>query len=631
MEIALKKKQYANSLWIIILPFVVFVALGAFIAIERAGISVDPGAISKGGSFLPKELLVPRSAHKPDKECLFICNSTEDETFPSVENMLFVLDQMSVGYTYLDLATATSLPPLNNYKTIVVACSELKFVMLSIESVFNWVNQGGGLLFAFTPEDELLTRFFYKEMGVQQGVYDYVPQLTAVLETDLLAGGKGSHVPWCDEENSDDYRYGYNFILDDSSIVHMTSLGPQGSTPMLWEHKTGNGRVVVNNNDAMGEMWSRGLVAVAYSLTKPAMAYPVINASLFFIDDFPAPVPEGYNDFIKKDYGVKTEYFFVNIWFPDMLRMAKKHHIKYTSVFVESYNDDVTPPYPPTPQSVTERMKYFGSLYLNEGFEIGLHGYNHQSLVFQDFDYKDELPYNKWPNDSDVVMALNEAERSEHQLFPGNVMRTYVPPSNVLSPECRAVLVKNFPDINVISDLLIDDIFNLRSDFGVADDGIINIPRISSGYDPFDADNDEQPFWAMLNEINLHFVNSHFIHPDDMMDEERGALKGWRNLIKSFDTYLTWLDQFPIRNMTTQEAAPWVQRFDSLTVHTTLSPKKISLDFDGFFDAAWLFVRVNEGVPSSTIGGELTHISENLYLLKASAANVIINLQQEDA
>ena len=54
--------------------------------------------------------------------------------------------------------------------------------------------------------------------------------------------------------------------------------------------------------------------------------------------------------------------------------------------------------------------------------------------------------------------------------------------------------------------------------FEVAKDGIVEQPRIISG-----AIIDNYMKMAALSELNMHFVNSHFIHPDDLLDEDRGA------------------------------------------------------------------------------------------------------------
>ena len=630
MELKVKSKKHANSLWAIILPLIVFIILGVFIYIERSGLILSNKVQPVTYSFLPAEKMIPRSERELDKRSLVIFNSTEEYSSISIPNITFVLDQMSVGFTLVDISETTELPPFSEYKTVVIACAELMPIMLSLPDLFEWVKAGGGLLYTQTPEDDWFVLYFHEELGLEpdwENELDLVPQLTAHLETDLFVGGRGTTIPWSGD-TEEEYRYGGKFLLSKSSIMHMSSSGPEGSTPMLWEKKTGKGKVVVNNNDAMWEKWSRGLVAAAYSLTESAVAYPVINASVFFIDDFPAPVPQGFDPYIKSEYNVQSEYYFVNIWFPDMLRLSNKHKIKYTGLFILSYNDNVYPPFLPEMPAVTERMKYFGSLFLNEGYEMGFHGYNHQSLVMQNFDYKDFLPYNKWPGPEAAADALKVSVGIQQELFPNTIMKTYVPPSNVLSVEGRAMLKQYFPEINVISGLLVDDFYDLDDDFGIGEDGIINMPRISSGYYPFDDREDDLAFWFILNEIHLHFMNSHFIHPDDIMDPDRGAIRGWKSMYDTFDEFLTWLDKYNIRNMTAQEAAPAIQKFENLNVHTTLTDRDIVIDLEGFYDEAYLLVRINEGTPLQTRGGSLTKVGGTLYLLKADAAHISINLDR---
>lgn len=58
--------------------------------------------------------------------------------------------------------------------------------------------------------------------------------------------------------------------------------------PLVWEHSSGSGRVVVDNIGIYDKVL-RGVYAASYSLLCDATAYPVINGAVFYLDDFPSP------------------------------------------------------------------------------------------------------------------------------------------------------------------------------------------------------------------------------------------------------------------------------------------------------------------------------------------------------
>ena len=247
------------------------------------------------------------------------------------------------------------------------------------------------------------------------------------------------------------------------------------------------------------------------------------------------------------------------------------------------------------------------------------------SLVLENFDYKGHLDYTKWKSQEDMAAAIQEVIRFTKELFPEIELKTYVPPSNVLSVEGRAMLKECFPQINTISGLYINDIHGTEQEFGIGNDGLIDLPRIVSGHSLSD-----QSQWEALSELGFHYMNSYFIHPDDILDPERSLGKSWEELRKDFEEYLQWLygAAREIRNMTAQEAAMAVQRYSNLSVDRSMDDRKLILDIGGFYDEAWLLVRINDGGPGFVDGGKLEHISGNLYLLHATKDHVEILLER---
>ena len=149
-------------------------------------------------------------------------------------------------------------------------------------------------------------------------------------------------------------------------------------------------------------------------------------------------------------------------------------------------------------------------------------------------------------------------------------------------------------------------------------------PRIISG-----AVIDDYMELAAVSELNMHFVNTHFMHPDDLLDEDRGARLGWEKLKKRLDEYMDWLyTSAPcLRNLTASELSGAIQRYGALVIHKDVSDQELNLKLDNFYDEAYIMIRMNEGTPGNIEGGELTHITGNLYLLRAKEKSVKIEIR----
>ena len=96
------------------------------------------------------------------------------------------------------------------------------------------------------------------------------------------------------------------------------------------------------------------------------------------------------------------------------------------------------------------------------------------------------------------------------------------------------MLAQKFPQIKTIASNYFAGECAYTQEFEVADDGIVEQPRIISG-----AILDDYMQMAAVSELNMHFVNSHFMHPDDLLDEDRGAKLGWCKIV-----FLTGYDDF---------------------------------------------------------------------------------------
>ena len=163
-------------------------------------------------------------------------------------------------------------------------------------------------------------------------------------------------------------------------------------------------------------------------------------------------MPYGSGEYIERDFGMDVESFYTNVWWPDIQELAEEHGVRYTGLVIENYSDEHAAPL--SGNTDTRRFQYFGNELLNMGGEIGFHGYNHMPLVLPNFYYGEEYEsYRQWESPEDIRAAMAELNQFCRDLYPDEKFQVYVPPSNVLSEEGRAILAEDFLDIKAIASI----------------------------------------------------------------------------------------------------------------------------------------------------------------------------------
>ena len=561
---------------------------------------------------LAKEAFSPQGeAQEP--ECLLIYEDSARGN-QGYTLMSEVLDQMKVPWESC-LAGEAASRNLDQYAKIVLSVDYLRNLGDGLLELQDWIRAGGHLLVLYPPEIDS----GFQSLQDLMGIVGISPDLAVVEELrfvkNFMIGTEG-----LDLRITDAYESSLSVSLDSDCEVYMES-GGENPVPLLWRKETGEGSVVVDNLSFLEKAY-RGFHCAAYTLLGDAEAYPVINGSTFYIDDFPSPVPGGDSRKIREDYGMDIADFYTQVWWNDVYNLGKEYGIRYTGLVIEQYSDQVEGPF--ERNSDTQRYEYFGNMLLDAGGEIGFHGYNHMPLCLENFSYQGMYDsYKQWASYEDMRAALQELHDFCAQIFPQEEFQVYVPPSNILSEEGRGMLAEDFPQIQAVASVYLLGALAFEQEFEVAEDGIIDTPRVISGYVL-----DDYMRLAAMAELNFHFVNSHFQHPDDVLDVDRGADLGWEELFRRISEYTEWLytSAPTIRNLTGTELAAAVQQYDYLTVDRTLTEHSLELTLGGFGTQAWLMVRINEGEPGTVTGGELTKMAEGLYLLQADEEQVTIEL-----
>lgn len=590
-----------------------FMAIALVLLVESLG--VHYGATRFDITYLDRDKAIPAAnAIAGEKATNLLVIDSSQEGVSDAESMLDrVLLDMKVPTVTVDLAQGDEIPALKQYQTMVIAMPNLDPLGEHVLQIMQWVKKGGGVMFAMTPEKTGYLDVIGPQIGIESSAYEYVVTEGITPSKDFMLGGGQTYVL------SNPFKSSLSVSLNDRAQVK--AISSNGRTPLVWRSSVESGTAVMCNIGIYVKM-VRGFYASAFSLLSSAMAYPVINSAAFYLDDFPSPVPSGNGKYIKRDYNMSISEFYSQVWWPDLVRLAERYGIRFTGVMIENYGDDTKND--PVRQTDNTQFEYYGGLLLRQNGEIGYHGYNHQPLVLPNTDYGNEYPYVQWPNRKAIVDSLNELIAFQKAVLPAATSSVYVPPSNILSSEGRQIIGEDVPQIRAIASMAFppDSSLEYVQEFGVAADGVVEAPRIVSG----SMVNNSYMRLAAVSELNMHYVSTHFMHPDDLLDEDRGAKEGWETYRKGLEDYLDWLEQSApsIRMQTGTECAAAVQRFSGLTVSMATSDDSWDLHLGNLIDQGWLMFRANSGTPGRVRGGSLTKLTGNLYLLKATSATVHI-------
>ena len=595
----------------------VFALIASILLVELSGVQFQYNRNKL--ELLPEGKIVTKASAYDSlkKDVLLLYKSTDGASANAYEQFEVILQDMKWGANVVDMAVS-SLPDYRSYRLIIALFTDLSPLGNALIDICNWVREeGGNVYFPLTLDHNAYTSAIENKIGIEAS-YEYSYVGSIYVDSDFMVGGGKAF------EISDAYDSAKTVQLNPKTTRVHARIGNDTGVPLIWEADYGKGKFVVNNFGMCDKAY-RGFFAASLSLFGDVALYPVINSSVFYLDDFPSQIPSGNSDYITRDFNTTIRDFYINIWWPDMMNLADKYGVKYTGLAIESYDNHIDG----TTESDADIGTFmnFGNMLLRKGGELGYHGYNHQPLAFGNKDYKDIYDYKTWQDYDSAKSAFQHLVDFCNELFPGVEMSVYVPPSNLLSLEGRQLLLAEFDQIKTLSGIYLPDDaldFSLLQEYEVDENGIVDQPRIVSG-----CAMDEFMILAAFSELNMHYINNHFTHPDDALDPDRGAEIGWKELIRLFGEYMKWLyTSAPgLRNFTGTECSAAVQRFAAAAPETEIYEDRMVLTIGNFNDDAQFMVRFNEKKPGSVAGGKLTHLTGDLYLLEASADTVTVLFQ----
>jgi hypothetical protein len=545
---------------------------------------------------IPEEVLTDLTP----KPFLLIYETNNQESIDIKNNIAQTLKYMKQEIVEV---TMENIPQtLSDYKMVVVTFEDIDKIQ-DINNIVAYVSEGGHCFFAIRPDIDAAFYKIYRKLGIFE-VGGFIETTGLELTSNVLIHQKGLQIDEDFVSNSS-----LTVSLEKKSQVLMKVRN--GNLPLLWETPHDHGKFMVFNGTMLRTKENRGVIAGAISMLADDFLYPIMNMKLVYLDDFPAPFPTGYNEKIHKELNLDIPTFFRNVWWPFIQKQAGKYDIKYTAVVIQTYNDVVTSP---LPEDKDENIVRYGREILKMGGEIGIHGYNHQSLV-TDQSMVSELDYHAWPSKENMVQSLQMVQEHIGTAFPGYQITTYVPPSNIIDKNGIEAIQDSLSQITNISAIYLTDADPnaFRQEYET-NGNLVYLPRITSGHSFTQYDK-----WVIANVVTSLGVFSHFIHPDDILDEDRALGNSWgklskdlNNLFKDTSTKYPWL-----KSMTASEATTDVKNYEASDFFIKDEPYKKTGYINHFSGSMSFLLRTDKKI-GITKGCHIEKIDKGVYHVQAT-------------
>ena len=609
-----------------VLPYIIVLCCLAFIIVKIRDIRLVDTSV-QASSTDSLQLIssdewntLEQSTEKIKNETsLVIYDENNDNSISTYKNVEYVLTTMGVDVIPIKMTEQSKYTDISDYDTMIVCLESLGDLEYSSNKIKSWVKSGKGIYFTLPIQNDEYLQNYTDLLGIKDGSEISSIEYRNMTFTDdflILAKDKVFY-----EETIN--GSGLKVELKDDVSIHAEEAEEEGN-PILWNLEYGEGFVSVCNAYLLQDKVSRGIISAGYSELHNCYAYPVINSSMYCIDDMPSPIPTGYNEIIEQQYHCNMEDFYFNIWWPKMKGFVDKYGIKYSGFVIQTYEDDIEPSY--DNKIYMETSKYYANALLSSGGELGIHGYNHQSLALEGFDYRDEeVNYKPWKSLDNIFEATRSVINYAKELAPNATVTSYVAPSNIISSYVQKEMEKNIPELKVYAGVYIGNESTMAQEFQAIENGIVYVPRTDSG---MDISMDIQSDFLLYNELSYHYVHSNFFHPDDVLDVDRGAGEGFETLCQKFEELVKTLNSSGIRNTTVAEGGAAVQRYELTSCEQNFDDGTLELKVNGIKDEVYYFVRLNNGERIKNIeGAEYKKINDNYYLLKIKQKDVVIEME----
>lgn len=545
-----------------------------------------------------------------------------EEELSLQSNIEYAFSMAKLNYTICNVDTdyTSSIKELNKSDILVIASERFDYKKYN-DDIEAFLKKGGHLVSLLRTDETYGDKYY--------GIIE-----NNGFSKNIIAGFKSENKIF---PGIDDIEINSNFITH--SIVNLKLsndvkiYATAEKIPIIFSHNYKNGTTTYVNSTMFSSKENRGLLLQTVGLNTGFFVSSILNSKVIDIDDFPAPIRRGKTKKIYSEYNMNNLEFYRKIWWPNMYNLSKKYNLVYSVFIITTYNDYTLEPIKEIEAFEKSDIIYFGKRFFElGGGEIGLHGYNHNSLTLENqMDHKD-YSYNPWQNMNAMTGSIEYVDELINNMIGDITLKSYVPPSNIISKDGILAVGEALENLLSIASLYTGD-YELGvyyQEFGPNEylDGVYDFPRFSSDYIYKDGE-----MWKIFNGVANIGIVHHFIHPDDILDPSRSYGKTWEYLLGDFEKILSDIENnyFFLEANTLTEAVQKYKKYENLEVYASMNTtnNSISISYKNVYFPVYHYLRSSKNVKNVN-GGDFFIIDKDagLYLIVGESQDIEVFLHE---
>lgn len=481
-------------------------------------------------------------------------------------------------------------------------------------ALYSLVKQGVNMIFCTLPDASYIREDVYWQalLGIRQVLSEQVTVSGVRLYEGFLLGGEAQYIAETDEEEKKqdlDLEIPWYYIssgtktymagmLEEDTDLLSDELDVEDRNELLpaiiWRNSIDDARIFAVNGTFMTDETGIGILSAMQYEMEPYALYPVVNAQNVTIANGPCLADENSEE-LEQVYSRKLNALFRDIVWPGITALCEKNDMRVSCMLTPqmAYTDENEPQ--------SEKLPYYLKIMKESAAEMGLSASRVGSTGLQvklradnDFFGAEKIGY------TFAALYLPEEDVTE-----AGLLRT-----QAYLKDLKTVVTEYQPGEPVFS--YINDTLTRQSATSdgsghtFSDDLRLKSMETGLGYSHVLLDM-EQIFWPQSEEDH------------------------WEKVIEEFSSDMTtyWKPFSDFSSTTLSESDQRIRRFLALDYTQKRQENVIRLSVTDFEEEAWFLLRTHGEKITSVKGASYVQIEDDAYLLRVTATEVEIEVEDE--